>query len=383
MVYNPATDFLGLWRNNGANVSKLEMPGVDFVVAALARAGLFTLSVSATAPIANQSTTAWLQTAVPSYSAEGTLHLWDPVAAAYAPASAKLLFDLLEASAGQSGISWWTCTGGAPANTVGNNGDLAIREDEPGGVYGPKAAGAWPATPLPGTADVLTSSELDGLFGVQPGQMIYRALTQWAGLLPGTQDQIMTTLNGMPAWDNLSALFDAVLGATQGNILYRGATVWQSLVPSTSTYVLQTNGPGANPSWAQRTPEFLSGTSMIFQQSAAPTGWTKQTTLNDYGLRVVSGAVGTTTGAAFSTVFAQTSVGNTTITTATMPSHNHTTPASYMNTGGGGFGLGTGTSLATTVNTNVTINSNGSDGAHSHSVTLNLAYVDVIIATKN
>ena len=32
-----------------------------------------------------------------------------------------------------------------------------------------------------------------------------------------------------------------------------------------------------------------SGTSMLFAQSAAPTGWTKQTTHNDKTLRVVSG----------------------------------------------------------------------------------------------
>jgi hypothetical protein len=29
MVYDPATDFLGLWRASGGNVSKMEMPGLD------------------------------------------------------------------------------------------------------------------------------------------------------------------------------------------------------------------------------------------------------------------------------------------------------------------------------------------------------------------
>ena len=36
MVYTPGTDFVGLWRASGGNVSKLEMPSLDFVVAALA-----------------------------------------------------------------------------------------------------------------------------------------------------------------------------------------------------------------------------------------------------------------------------------------------------------------------------------------------------------
>jgi len=38
---------------------------------------------------------------------------------------------------------------------------------------------------------------------------------------------------------------------------------------------------------------FASGTSMLFQQTAAPTGWTKQTTHNDKALRIVTGTVGT------------------------------------------------------------------------------------------
>jgi len=31
MVYNPATDFVGLWRLSGGNVAKAEMPGLDFL----------------------------------------------------------------------------------------------------------------------------------------------------------------------------------------------------------------------------------------------------------------------------------------------------------------------------------------------------------------
>jgi hypothetical protein len=32
---------------------------------------------------------------------------------------------------------------------------------------------------------------------------------------------------------------------------------------------------------------------MLFRQTAAPTGWTKVTTYNDYALRIVSGAAST------------------------------------------------------------------------------------------
>lgn len=40
------------------------------------------------------------------------------------------------------------------------------------------------------------------------------------------------------------------VGSTQGQILYRGASGWAVLSPGTSGQVLQTNGAGANPSWA-------------------------------------------------------------------------------------------------------------------------------------
>jgi hypothetical protein len=61
------------------------------------------------------------------------------------------------------------------------------------------------------------------------------------------------------------------------------------------------------------------GTAMLFQQTTAPIGWTKQTTHNDKALRVVSGAASSGGTNAFSTVNNQTvSVNNHTITTAEM-----------------------------------------------------------------
>lgn len=379
MPYNPATDLVGLWRNVAGQVSKLEMPGLDYVVAALARAGIITLSVSATAPVVNQSVTAWLQAAVPSYSAEGTLRLWDPVATTYVAATPALLFKMLETAAGQNGVSWWTSTGGPPLNTVGNNGDFAIRTDEPGGIYGPKAAGAWPATPVPGTTDIIGSTQLDLTFGTTEGNLITRGPAVWQSLGVGALNTLMVSSGALPTWQTLSVLMDAVFGSVQGSILYRDAALWNDLAPGVLNQVLASGGPTANPVWAPRTAEFPSGTVMIFRQTTAPTGWTKQVTLNDYGLRVTSGAVGTTVGTAFSTVFAQTAVGNTTLTTATTPSHTHQYNAgsngvTYAPNAGANSGF-----VATTNNTS----SVGSDGAHSHSVSLSLAYLDVIIASKD
>ena len=79
---------------------------------------------------------------------------------------------------------------------------------------------------------------------------------------------------------------------------------------------------------------FPAGTKLLFHQAAAPTGWTKQTTINDAALRVVSGTTGGGTGGslAFSTLFAagkavtlSGKVGATTLTAAQNAAHYHET----------------------------------------------------------
>lgn len=90
MSYAPTTDFLALLRLTAGGVRTERMPGLDYVVQALARAGMITLSVSQTAPIASQVTTAWFRPAVPSWNAEGTLFLWNAVTAQYELATPAL-----------------------------------------------------------------------------------------------------------------------------------------------------------------------------------------------------------------------------------------------------------------------------------------------------
>lgn len=378
MVYNPATDFIGLWRASGGNVSKAEMPAIDLIISALARAGIINLTVSATAPVANQSTTAWLRAAVPSFSAEGAFFLWDKVTSAYLAATPALFFQFLEACAGEASVSWWTSTGGPPLNTVGSNGDFAIRLDTPYGIYGPKAAGAWPATPIPGTADVLTSATFDNTFGNTRGSLIARGAANWASVPIGTANQIFATDGVDPVWTTLTALLDTLFTNVQGSILFRNAAGWDDLPPGVANQVLATGGPGANPAWAPRAAEFASGTRMLFQQTNAPTGWTKDVTLSDYGLRVVNGAVGITPGHAFSSVFSQSATGSHVLTELEIPSHTHPFlgPGGDSTTGGGAFACG-GSRGAT-----VTSPTGGGQG-HTHTVDLTLSYVDVIIAQKD
>lgn len=126
---------------------------------------------------------------------------------------------------------------------------------------------------------------------------------------------------------------------------------------------------------------FAAGTALLFQQTSAPTGWTKSTTHNNKALRVVSGTASSGGTVAFTTAFSSSSTGSTTITTATMPSHNHTYsggpfgtpfPAGGLDSSGGGAAF-----------QGFTINNTGSDGSHNHSLSLDVQYVDIIIATKD
>jgi len=111
---------------------------------------------------------------------------------------------------------------------------------------------------------------------------------------------------------------------------------------------------------------------MLFQQTSAPIYWTKQVTHNDKALRVVSGTAGSGGTNAFSTVMAQTVVGNTTISIATMPSHGHPVGGAgnnplYGTSGSGGVGVGGSFGLSNAF----TVDPNGGGGSHNHTVSLN------------
>lgn len=90
MSYNPITDFLALLRTTAGGVRSERMPGLDFVVSALARAGMITLYVGQTEPVVNQAATAWFVPASPSWVAEGVLFLWNVDAGKYQVATPAL-----------------------------------------------------------------------------------------------------------------------------------------------------------------------------------------------------------------------------------------------------------------------------------------------------
>ena len=122
---------------------------------------------------------------------------------------------------------------------------------------------------------------------------------------------------------------------------------------------------------------FPPGTLMLFVQTAAPTGWTKSTTHDNKALRVVSGSV-TTGGTQNFTAVLNGTVGATTLTEAQIPSHSHTFPARISTT------VSTPTIASGQIapaSSNPSTNATGGGGSHTHS--MDVAYVDVIIATKD
>ena len=144
---------------------------------------------------------------------------------------------------------------------------------------------------------------------------------------------------------------------------------------------------------------FPAGTKLLFHQAAAPTGWTKQTTVNDATLRVVSGTTGGGTGGsvAFSTLFAagktvtlSGNVGATTLTTAQMPKHGHTLnkrPGYSTLTDVARVASGYPADGSPYTSTTDIANTGGST-SHTHTlsgkatIALNVKYTDVIICAK-
>lgn len=146
MSYNPITDFLALLRTTAGGVRNERMPGLDFVVSALSRAGLITLYVGQTEPTANQATTAWFVPASPSWVAEGVLFLWNSTAGAYQVATPALWTALF--SVVVSGYSFQSAPDAANNILVGTS-VLAIQRAAPAAtsIILPNLGAQWAQAP--------------------------------------------------------------------------------------------------------------------------------------------------------------------------------------------------------------------------------------------
>jgi len=184
---------------------------------------------------------------------------------------------------------------------------------------------------------------------------------------------------------------------TANNVILGNGTSNPSFVaPGNSANVLTSNGTTWVSSVVPQPEFFSSGTRMTFNQTSAPTGWTKDTSTDNAGFRLVSGSVSSGGSVDFTTAFSSSravtvtsmsgSAGATTLSTPQIPSHSHNT---NVDTFGPNARNATGNyGSFYTIQTGNT----GGGGSHTHpfsfstgagTVDLSVKYVDLIIAQKN
>lgn len=178
------------------------------------------------------------------------------------------------------------------------------------------------------------------------------------------------------------------------------------IIPRGSAVTVFSDGTGVRAS----ADSFSSGTAMLFAQTSAPTGWTKSTAHDNKALRVVTGAASTGGSVGFTSAFSAQAlsgtVGGTALTTNQIPSHTHFLVAGVPGTrvdlsATNQIRYYTAASEGGIPNENFEYELNGTTQAaniglssatgggqtHTHTfagtIDLNVAYVDVIIATKD
>ena len=210
----------------------------------------------------------------------------------------------------------------------------------------------------------------------------------------GTSDVIVSAVNGKQRFANAfstggASVFDYFISNRDAAEYERGTghmfdanTLVRDLVIESTNSNNRVNFSAGTKDIVNDVPadrqQFAAGTALLFQQTSAPTGWTKQTTHNDKALRVVSGTASSGGTSAFSTVFGKTATDATTLTTSMIPAHNHNIKGSSEGTSG----LGTFGANIYAYNF-ATDSDGGTGGSHTHGMDIRVQYVDVIIATKD
>ena len=199
---------------------------------------------------------------------------------------------------------------------------------------------------------------------------------------------------------------NSVGGAGRCELMYEGL----KRLETTSSGVTVNGNLNVTGSVTGSTSVLPSGTRMLFQQTSAPTGWTKVTSgVNNRALRIVTGSVGSGGSNGFTNVLTSTvttangSVSNHTLTTAQLATHYHNlwtrneiaidgARGGTSNSGqaGGNWNryVGYRQVHGSSDSYTPTSENTGSSNSHNHGFTnpnfnLNVAYTDVIIAQKN
>jgi hypothetical protein len=127
MSYSPNTDFLALLRTTGGGSRFLRMPGLDYVVQAMARANMFTTWVGQTPPVVNVETTVWVKPAFPNaWAAEASIFIYNTVAGEFQPATPALWSAIL--GGGSTSQIVQTVTTPGPVNILVNANIVLVNQ---------------------------------------------------------------------------------------------------------------------------------------------------------------------------------------------------------------------------------------------------------------
>lgn len=157
-----------------------------------------------------------------------------------------------------------------------------------------------------------------GVSYIDTNAVFNNAADRYIATAPATR---IAQINGEFIFSNASSgtAGNAISFSERMRVASTGALGFSGANYGTAGQVLTSNGSGAAPSWQAAGGGFPAGTVMLFAQTNAPTGWTKDTTnFNNSGLRVVTGTASTGGTVDFTTAFASQAVnGSISSTTAT------------------------------------------------------------------
>lgn len=257
----------------------------------------------------------------------------------------------------------------------------------------------------PGTWGAVLNSQMIEYVDANMGGITSKALTSGAVSLDATESRnailrLTGALSGNVTITTLCRGFFFVENLTTGayTVTIRNDAVATSTVVAQSTRATLisdiTNGVRI-----AGQDGFASGTTLVFYQAAAPTGWTRLATQQDKALRVVDGttsaggvAGGTT---AFTSVFAARTLTASNLpnfsVTVTDPGHTHTVgfagPISLDNANGSGSRTAFVNSNSTTTSSKTTGISaafgNTARGGAQTSIDFAVQYINVIICSKD